>query len=495
VARSRRQGRTRTDEGVLPSADDAVGGALAKLFGRDSLYVLLWGAQIVAAALVTPLMTRALDAPSFGNVATANAVMQVLFVLVSLGLYQALQKEYAADPGGSGARALLAFSALAAVALCAVLHATGPLWAPLTGFSSFDTIVVLAVWWACGSSVANSALALLRSQDRLLAFSVVSLLQSVVAAAVSLLLVVLWQPTATTYLYGQVGMHGLAAALGLLLSRPRAFGRRDRLMIRRALGFSLPLVPAVLSTFILNASDRLILQAELGPASVARYHVAYNVASLPMLLLGLLNSAWMPRIFAVKDPAARALVVSTSRDLLLRLLVPVMIGMAAGAPLVLALWAPDSYRPDGLLVVYALVLLTAVPYAAAQAATRTLMAEGRTPFIAVSQAGAAGTNVALNLALIPVLGIAGAALATLISFALLQVVVSRRARKVTGLLRVPLPLAGAMAATGGLVLATCLVPAEAATAVRYVVVAATLVWFAAGFLSTNRSLRAGPTER
>ena len=50
---------------------------------------------------------------------------------------------------------------------------------------------------------------------------------------------------------------------------------------------------------MLEASDRLVLQHYLGSAAVARYAVAYNIGAIPILLLGVLDTVWMPRVFAV----------------------------------------------------------------------------------------------------------------------------------------------------------------------------------------------------
>ena len=52
-----------------PEDSEAVDEAIRRLFGRDTAYVALWGIQIVAAALVTPFLTRLLDVSAFGVVA------------------------------------------------------------------------------------------------------------------------------------------------------------------------------------------------------------------------------------------------------------------------------------------------------------------------------------------------------------------------------------------------------------------------------------------
>jgi O-antigen/teichoic acid export membrane protein len=202
----------------------------------------------------------------------------------------------------------------------------------------------------------------LRSQDKLLPFTLVSLLQSVVAEVTSLLLVALVQPSATMFVLGQLAVQIAAAVLALVFGRPAALRWADRRPLVAALAYALPLIPATLSTFVLNSADRLLVSGALGSTAVARYQIAYNIGALPMMLVGILSTSWMPRIFSVEQREERSAVQAAGRDILLSLLVPVVIGLSVGAPLVLHVWAPAQYRPDDLLLVTAVVVISVLPY-------------------------------------------------------------------------------------------------------------------------------------
>jgi O-antigen/teichoic acid export membrane protein len=339
----------------------------------------------------------------------------------------AIQRQYA-ETGIENARRLLTLSLLVAFAVTALVDVTGPLWGDPLGFTTYGGVVRLAVFWAGVSAVTNSALGLLRSQDRLRAFASVSLLQSVVAESLSLLLVAVVRPTPEMFVLGQLVAQVGATAVALVCIPPKRLRWSDRALSLTSIAYGLPLVPAVLSTFVLNTADRLIIQGSLGLDAVARYQVSYNIGSIPLLLLGVLSSVWLPRIFATSEGGERAAVLSASRDALFRLLVPVIIGLSLGAPVMLRLWAPPEYEPDTLLVVTFLIIVAAVPYAASMPVSNTLLAGGRTRSIAAVASGIACVNVVLNLALIPYLGIAGSATATLIAHCLSLVLLRLRAR-------------------------------------------------------------------
>jgi O-antigen/teichoic acid export membrane protein len=477
-----------------PNLDDTVARALRGLFGRDSLYMLMSTIQLAGAALLTPVITRVLGTAEFGRVAVANAVMQVLFVVGGLGLSTAMQREYAGSNGPARARRLLTLALVGAFLVTVLVDTTGGLWSPYLGFRSYGGAVRLAVLWAGVSAVTNSGLALLRSKDRLLAFMCVSLLQSVAAEAASLALVTTVRSTATMFVLGQLVLQVLALGLALLCVRPALPRRSDKALVRAALAYGLPLVPALLSTFVLVAADRFIIQHQLGAVEVARYQVAYNIGSMPMLLISVLTMAWLPRIFALEETRERTAVLAASRDALYALLAPVVVGLSIGSPLVLRIWAPERYRPDDLLLVTALVIVAALPYTAGVMSTRALLAQGQTRWLAGATLVAAVVNIGLNLVLVPLYGLVGSALATFLAYLVLQRILLSRAQAVAPVKRTPairvLGLAGAGLAA---LLAAALPTSEVSLALRSLAVLASLAWFAWQLLSitTTGTLRRG----
>jgi O-antigen/teichoic acid export membrane protein len=418
-----------------PLRDDAASAAVRGMFGRDSVYLVLWAVQLGVAALFTPVSTRLLGPSRFGLVASSIAIMQVLVALGSLGLYSAIQRAYAGPGGERSARRLITVALLSALIVFGVADATGPSWASALGLGHYPLAVRYAVTWAAASAVTNATLGLLRSRDQLLPFASVSLLQSIVAEGLSLGLVLAVRRSAAEYLLGQLVAQALAVAVGLALARPLPIRRRDLGFVADALRYSAPLVPMALSAFVLEASDRLVVQHDLGSAAVARYAVAYNIGSIPILLLTVLDMVWMPRVFALGDLQVRDSVLTRSRDALYALLIPIVAGLGLSAPILLRLWAPASYHPDKLLLVVGLVATSAILVAGGKSHTRLLLAAGRTGPVAVATLAAAGANLVLNIALVPRLGIEGSALATLLSYGVLHAWLAFAARQIRRLTR------------------------------------------------------------
>jgi O-antigen/teichoic acid export membrane protein len=411
------------------SGDERAAVAVRGLFGRDSIYLMFWVVQLGAAALFTPVTTRLLAPSHFGLVAASIAVMQVLVAIGSMSLQTAVQRRYAAPGGERDARRLLTLAIGISLLVFVLADLTGPVWSQALGLGPYPLAVRYAVAWAALTAASNAALGLLRSRDQLGPFAAVSLLQSVVAEGLSLLLIVTLERTAAVWILGELLAQAAAVTVALAYARPLLLRWRDRKIAVSALAYSVPLVPAALAVFVLETSDRLVVHHELGPEAVARYAVAYNIGSIPMILLGALTTVWMPRVFALADPRVRDSVLAQSRDALYALLIPVLAGLGIGAPVLLHIWAPPSYRPEDLLVVVALVSATSLTLAGAMAHTRVLLAEGRTLPVASATLLAAAVNLALNFLLVPVLGLEGSALATLLSYGAMQALLAKATRR------------------------------------------------------------------
>jgi O-antigen/teichoic acid export membrane protein len=460
------------------------------LFGRGMLYVVVWALQLIAGTVVSPVLAYALGPTEFGALASAIALHQVLSVLALLGLDQALVLQRADDPTGRTARGLVTVGIALSFGVTLILTATGGLWATTLGFDGFSPLVLAVILWTAPGAVVQAILALLVAEDRLRAFTWVSALSAVGGQLVGLLLLFFVHRDATTYAWGGVVSQFLAMFIGIALTRPLLRGLFDWQVAWRAIKLGAPLAIGGLGYFVLNAGDRIVIQRLIGPAEVGRYQVAYVVGYTVVLLLSFTSSAWLPRFAAVKDEAERWMLSAQSRDELYRLLIPVVFAVTLAAPVALRLVAPSSFDQETLLPVVFLVALSAYPVAAEGATARLLITLRRGKTVAGITLIAAAVNVGLNFLLVPVMGIAGAAAATVVAFLLVAILQRRALPRTPAWVGTPTRLLLAIAASVLLAAASMLLPQTDAWNIgKFVIAAACLPWF---FVVLGRARR-GPT--
>lgn len=387
------------------------------LFGRSLLYVLLLQSQTIAAVLISPALAYLLGPAEFGRLSSAIALHQMLVVIAIFGLDQSISLHAVEDPSDRNARGLVVIGSAISILLTLGALATSPLWANALGFGGVSSFLVAAVIWTAPAVSVQLILALLLAKDNLRSFAAVTLLVGVIGQLVALGLMVFVTKSLALYAWAGVLAQGLGLVAGLLSVRPDPRRLPARPVVSRAFQVGFPLALVGVSTFVLNAGDRLVIQTLLGPTQVGRYQVAYTVGYAIVLFLLSTNNSWTPRFAAVRDVVQRNRIICEARDRLYILLVPLVLGVTLGAPIALRLLAPATFRPSSLLLVTFLVSLSAFPIAASSASAKALSIQRKTRALSAAVLVASAANIALNVGLVGRFGIAAAAAATAVCFA------------------------------------------------------------------------------
>ncbi|RJP82236.1 MAG: flippase [Candidatus Zixiibacteriota bacterium] len=182
--------------------------------------------------------------------------------------------------------------------------------------------------------------------------------------------------------------------------------------LKAVLRESLPLVVMAVGWSIYFKIDVVLLKLFVEDRDIGLYSSAYKLLEGMTIFPSILLAAIFPALSrrAVADPArARRLF---RQALILLLPAAALLALALrqwGGRLILALFGPDYLEAAPLLAILALALLALFP---GYLVTKSLLAYDRNLLFAGITLAAAGLNVGLNLVLIPRLGAAGAAWAT-----------------------------------------------------------------------------------
>lgn len=402
--------------GIRSDAADSTG----RLLRGGSIYTVATAAQLGAGLLVLPLLTRVLDADQYGTVTAALVIYNLLGVSIGLGLPAAMSRAFFhaddRDFGREGTLGLIWVTALAALGCALVLELTGPAWSALYEEVGYGWPLRLAVWSAVAFAVLQASQSILRAEERPRPYVVGAVIATVGAQSAGLAGAAIWGVTG--YMAG-VAAGALAASAFAVVST----GAHRRIgfhggVARRNLRIGVPIVPHALALYILAAGDRVVVERLEGLDGVARYHVAYLVGFVVIMLGAALNNAWSPIVFGASDERRWSVLADTAATVM-RISALAVASVAILAPLALEVAAPADYRLDGLSEVTVLVALSAIPFVWYQACAHVILWRATTWWFALTTPVVAAVNIGLNFALIPDHGLTGAAVATLASYMLL----------------------------------------------------------------------------
>ncbi|WP_420453985.1 lipopolysaccharide biosynthesis protein [Rubrivirga sp.] len=401
--------------------DSSAGGQRrwGKRLGSASLvYVAGALATNLAKFLLVPFYVRYLTQAEVGTVVFLQAVSYALARVYPLGLGQAIKRYYVdfadereADRFTAGIWWVVTG---VAVVLSAVLIGTVPAWSQVVGSQIAPSYLVLSIAIAAlqGSATIPLMRYIVRQQPG--AHTAFSVAQVLTITGAVLWLVAVEGMGVAGVLWGQVGGYAAwAVVAGVVINAPA--GWRPRFTrLRESLGYSVVLVPHLLSIWGITFVDRLILESTVSLAALGVYGIGYQLGTLLTIVSISISNAWLAQFFRTGETERGPRTYATTFTAIFVLILFISLGLFVFAPEIIAVVATPAY--GGAVVILQLVVVAHVFHAANQFFMLPLFLVKQTTHISTSTGLGLLANVLANVVLIPPFGIVGAAVATVLAY-------------------------------------------------------------------------------
>jgi len=374
-----------------------------------------------------PLYTRFLTPAEYGIVAVAATVTAVLGLLYPLGLHGAVTKFYFSAPdlttrrrtNGSAWVTMVVFS----LAVTLVIDRFGAsLFTTLLPQVPFAPYGRLAIWTAFFNVFSLVPLTLLQAEERPGPYVAASGAVTVLTAGAVVYAVVVRHLGAAGYLGATCGAAAIAAGPFVFATLKKVSIAWSWKLVRPALLFALPLVPHGLAGWVLDLSDRVLLERYVAASDVGLYSLGYQFGAIMYTVGAAINTAWVPFIFRLVEDTTRDARADIAR------LATVYTFVLTGCAVSLALLAPDVIRYFTAPAFHAAEGITPWIVGGYLAAclyfipSTFLFVFSRTAYIPLVTIAAGIINVALNIWLLPRFGVIAAAWTTLTSYVALVII-------------------------------------------------------------------------
>lgn len=422
---------------------------LKRLFIHISNYSLSGLAVTLAGFISFPLLTRLLTPEEYGLLSLIAATLTVLVAIGKLGMQHSAVRFYSQAKSNSAQWGLPHYYTTMIVGM----GSTGLI---ITLIWLFISYVIPVTWWndhrlhvlfmltsilillrVFDSTFSN----ILRAQERSGILSIYAVVKRYVTLAMILgtLFFInkniegLYHATIVAELFALMGL-----SLIMLRSLELSFANFSLPLLKAMLWFGIPMIGYEVAAIILSVGDRYVIQFFLGSEQLGAYSAAYNLCEYVQgIIIASLATAALPMYLRIwEESGEQATIDFINQSLHYYMLVglPVVGGLCAVGSDLLTLLASEKYITGASIIPYvisgmiidgAMILFGAGLYIRKQSLVMMLLV-----------AAAAAVNIILNIILVPVYGIQGAAMATLVSFLVLALLTSTTASKV---LRISFP--------------------------------------------------------
>jgi O-antigen/teichoic acid export membrane protein len=248
-----------------------------------------------------PVYTRVLTPHDYGIIDIVSTAISVFSILFQVGLRSAIQRfyfEYCDDPQALSSyfSSILTFLFVFPLAIILVVGVAGrPIVAPLIEGVPFNPYILLALGIGFFKVFFAIVQTLFQVEEKVTQYALLNIGSFVVSLGLIIYFVVSLRQGAL----GNVKAKFISAFIFFLVSiylltDHYSFHSIDIHKLWMSLRFGLPLVPHMLSGWILTGVDRFFLNHYANLSTVGLYSLGYKLANVMNIILLSINQAWTP---------------------------------------------------------------------------------------------------------------------------------------------------------------------------------------------------------
>lgn len=363
--------------------------------------------KLIAFFLI-PLYTNALTTEQYGVADLVTTVCTVLAPVIVLNVSEGVMRfalDEDADYNKIMSVGLLVFGA--ALLFGVVIIPSVQL------FDEFSPYAAFIYWYTLTLAGSQIFLCYLRGKEKLLSYAVGNIIQAALTSVLNILFLVVFQMGLSGYFLAYI-ISALAVIVyaffaGDVISVMRNLSF-DATLARQMVSFSIVLIPNTFMWWIINSSDRIFITALLGSAANGIYAVACKIPQAVSVVAGVFNQAWSYSAIREEGSEDRELYANkVYKALAAASVISGIVLILVIKPLMSTFVEPsyfDAWRFTPYLIIGNVFMTTGTYLSSWYTVNKD--SKG---FLFSAMCGAV-VNVSLNIFLLPVLGVTGAALAT-----------------------------------------------------------------------------------
>lgn len=374
------------------------------------------GSKLISFFLI-PLYTNALTTTEYGVVDLIATVGTVAVPVLTLNICEsvmrfALDKDANKDKITQIGTNLLLIGMVVGLVIFPICHSFNR----ISQYSAFVYFYVI--------SLAASQLYLcdLRGKELLVYYSIGNVLHTFFVAALNILFLVVFKGGIEGYLNAYIIANILTATYALIMGkgyRSFSFSGVDKKLLQRMIKYSIVLIPNSFMWWIMNSSDRVMVSSMVGIAANGIYAVSYKLPTLVSTLTTIFNQAWS--YSAIREEGTED--ENEYNNKIFRTLIGIVmligIGLITFMKPFLSIYVAKEYYAAWKYTPFLTVGCVYLTLATFMATSYTVHKDSF-GYLFSGMFGAI-FNIVMNLALIPLIGVYGAAIATCISYMLVFV--------------------------------------------------------------------------
>lgn len=370
--------------------------------------------------VMLPLITRLINDPAvFGKFDLYHLIISFGSPLVVLGMYDSMFRFFFEDSSIDYRKTICSSGLLIVLASGVIVLLAGFMASPLLtrfvfGESQSYNLVYVALLVIFISATKSIVAAPTRMQNQRKIYLIMNVVLPVASYGISVPVIILGYP-----LWGLISGSALSAAISLVIFwhlNGKWFSMKHVHFnkAKELLKFGVPLAPTFFIYWIFNACDRLMIVHMIGQDAVGLYGIGAKLAGVSTLIYMAFSGGWQYFAFSTMKDEDHTRLMSNVFEVLGVLSIASLFFSLPFVNILFELFVGEVYRKGS--VVFPFLFLSPLLLMLYQILGSQMLVAKKSYLSTIILSAGAFVNIALNWILIPVMGIKGAAIATLLGY-------------------------------------------------------------------------------
>jgi O-antigen/teichoic acid export membrane protein len=377
--------------------------------------------------ILVPIYTTYLSTAEYGTLGLIRITAQLAGSIFWLGLTSALFRSYFDYEDEAGKKKVVSTTLLLLLGSCITamvltLLFSSKLSVLIFGSDEFSDLLILSIANGLFVQLMGIPMAIFRARKMSVQYSVFQILSLLLGIGLTTYFIVVLELKILGAILGTFIASALVTLLMFVMIRKEMTWSVSRTEVRKLLSFGIPLIPAMLSAFVFHSANRYVLKIYHPLEDVGLFNLAYQFGLVILVLfVRPIKLIWPPMFYSYQEDPDRDKFFSRTFTLAFLIGTILFLFLSTLSKDVLILMSDETYWS-----VYTIVPFIALGYliwGLENILNISFAYKRKTRIMAIYFAIGAAVNLLLNFMLIPEHGMKGAAISTLVSFAVMFVFV------------------------------------------------------------------------
>lgn len=388
------------------------------------------GAALIS-FITVPFTTWLVDPEQYGLTTMFTLLQTLITSFIYLGLDQAYVREYN-NKKYSKSKLLLNSSLLplliSGVAIVVLILFMEPISIYLFSEVNYILMNCLMVWLPL-IVIERFLLLNIRMQEKGMQYSLYNILTRIFIMILTIGLLLCYERTYTSIILGTMLSQIISCFILMIMTRKQFDFKNDNvdlMLIKKMLKFGLPILPSVIIVWVLNSSDRLVLNQYSTINEIGIYFAAMKLVTALNMIQSIFATFWVPMAYRWHEENVEKEQFEKVSYGLGIFMGMIFIGVLLCKEIMIMILSPEYSEAQYILP---FLLFSPIMYTMSETTTLGISFSRKTHFNIWVSLIAAVVNLSINFALVPYIAGVGAAMGTgiaYIAFFWARTLISRR---------------------------------------------------------------------